>query len=58
MALTEAMAHVELLHESGDLDVAEDGALRPTGSRNYLRSRGRLRQGQAGNVTVRTGARL
>ena len=36
LALTEAMAHVELLHESGDLDVTEDGALRSTGSRNYL----------------------
>ena len=36
LALTEAMAHVELLHESGDLDVAVDGALRSTGSRNYL----------------------
>jgi glyoxylase-like metal-dependent hydrolase (beta-lactamase superfamily II) len=36
LALTEAMAHVELLHESGDLDVAEDGALRSAGSRNYL----------------------
>ena len=36
LALTEAMAHVELLHESGDLDVDDDGALRSTGSRNYL----------------------
>jgi glyoxylase-like metal-dependent hydrolase (beta-lactamase superfamily II) len=36
LALTEAMAHVELLHESGDLDVVVDGALRSTGSRNYL----------------------
>ncbi len=36
LALTEAMAHVELLHESGDLDVDYGGALRPTGSRNYL----------------------
>ena len=37
LALTEAVAHVELLHESGDLDIAGDGGLRATGSRNYLR---------------------
>ena len=37
LALTEAVAHVELLHESGDLEIAGDGGLRATGSRNYLR---------------------
>ena len=37
LALTEAVAHVELLHESGDLEIAGDGGLRATGTRNYLR---------------------
>ena len=37
LALTEAVAHVELLHESGDLEIAGDGGLRATGSRNHLR---------------------
>ena len=37
LAMTEAVAHVELLHESGDLEIAGDGGLSATGSRNYLR---------------------
>ena len=40
LALTEAVAHVELLHECGDLEIAGDGGLRATGSRNYVRAVG------------------
>ena len=35
MALTEAVAHVELLEDTGDLEVTEDRRLRRTGSDNY-----------------------
>ena len=35
MALTEAVAHVELLEDTGDLEVTGDSRLRRTGSDNY-----------------------
>ncbi len=35
MALTEAVAHVELLEDTGDLEVTGDSKLRRTGSDNY-----------------------
>ena len=35
MALSEAVAHIELLEEAGDVEIAEDGWLRGTGSENY-----------------------
>ena len=34
-ALTEVVSHVELLEDSGDLEVTEDGRLRRTGRENY-----------------------
>ena len=40
LALIEAVSHLELLHESGDLDVGTDGRMRATGSRNYRRLTG------------------
>ncbi len=35
LALTEAVAHVELLQDAGDLEMTPDHRLRPTGSANY-----------------------
>ena len=34
-ALTETVAHIELLQDAGDLEVSDDGQLNPTGTENY-----------------------
>ena len=34
-ALTEVVAHIELLQDAGDLEVGDRGQLRPTGAENY-----------------------
>lgn len=34
-ALSEMVAHIELLQDAGDLEVSDDGQLNPTGAQNY-----------------------
>jgi hypothetical protein len=34
-ALTETVAHIELLQDAGDLEVSDEGQLNPTGTENY-----------------------